>query len=55
MKSEISNVATSVEKTNVGVVREVGDGVAKVEGLSDVALNEMISFPGGVTGLSDEP
>ncbi|MEM9237222.1 MAG: F0F1 ATP synthase subunit alpha [Verrucomicrobiota bacterium] len=52
LEKEISNVATSVEKTNVGVVREVGDGVAKVEGLSDVALNEMISFPGGVTGLA---
>ncbi|MFC7337370.1 F0F1 ATP synthase subunit alpha [Haloferula chungangensis] len=52
LEKEISNVATSVEKTNVGIVREVGDGVAKVEGLSDVALNEMISFPEGVTGLA---
>src|SRR5690606_30514079 len=52
LEKEISNVTTSVEKTNVGVVREVGDGVAKVEGLSDVSLNEMISFPGGVTGLA---
>ncbi|MBB5352907.1 F-type H+-transporting ATPase subunit alpha [Haloferula luteola] len=34
------------------MVREVGDGVAKVEGLSDVSLNEMIAFPGGVTGLA---
>lgn len=52
LEKEISNVATSVEKTNVGIVREVGDGVAKVEGLSDVALNEMITFPEGVTGLA---
>ncbi|MBK1827910.1 F0F1 ATP synthase subunit alpha [Haloferula rosea] len=52
LEKEISNVSTSVEKTNVGVVREVGDGVAKVEGLSDVSLNEMIAFPGGVTGLA---
>ncbi len=52
LEREISAVTTSVDKTNVGVVREVGDGVAKVEGLSDVALNEMISFPGGVTGLA---
>ncbi len=52
LEKEIANVTTSVEKTNVGVVREVGDGVAKVEGLSDVSLNEMISFPGGVTGLA---
>jgi len=52
LEKEIASVATSVEKSNVGVVREVGDGVAKVEGLSDVMLNEMISFPGGVTGLA---
>jgi F-type H+-transporting ATPase subunit alpha len=52
LEQEISNLTTSVEQTNVGVVREVGDGVAKVEGLSEVSLNEMISFPGGVTGLA---
>jgi F-type H+-transporting ATPase subunit alpha len=34
------------------VVREIGDGVAKVEGLSDVMLNEMIEFPGGLYGLA---
>jgi F-type H+-transporting ATPase subunit alpha len=52
LEKEIANVTASVQKSNVGVVREVGDGVAKVEGLSDVALNEMIAFPGGVTGLA---
>jgi len=52
LEKEIANVATSVEKTNVGIVREIGDGVAKVEGLSDVQLNEMITFPGGVVGLA---
>jgi len=52
LEKEIANVTSSVDKTNVGVVREVGDGVAKVEGLSDVSLNEMISFPGGVTGIA---
>src|SRR5207249_2055482 len=29
-----------------------GDGVARIEGLSDVMLNEMIEFPGGVFGLA---
>ena len=52
LEKEIASVATSVNKTNVGVVRQVGDGVARVEGLSDVMLNEMISFPGGVTGIA---
>lgn len=52
LEKEIANIATSVEKSNVGIVREVGDGVARVEGLSEVMLNEMITFPRGVTGLA---
>ncbi|MGY8641842.1 MAG: F0F1 ATP synthase subunit alpha [Verrucomicrobiales bacterium] len=52
LESEIASLKTSVSKSNVGVVRETGDGVAKVEGLSDVMLNEMVEFPGGVYGLA---
>jgi len=52
LEQQIANVSSSVEKSNVGTVRELGDGVAKVEGLSDVQLNEMIEFPGGLTGLA---
>ncbi len=35
-----------------GTVREIGDGVAKIEGLSDAALNEMLDLPGGVTAIA---
>ena len=52
LESQISGLKTTTTKTNVGIVREVGDGVAKIEGLSDVMLNEMIEFPGGVFGLA---
>ncbi|MDF1862626.1 MAG: F0F1 ATP synthase subunit alpha [Verrucomicrobiales bacterium] len=52
LESEIASLKTSVSKSNVGIVREIGDGVAKVEGLSDVMLNEMIEFPGGLYGLA---
>src|SRR5437773_8602530 len=52
IEKEIAGLKTSVTKSNVGVIREVGDGVAKVEGLSDVMLNEMIEFPNGVYGLA---
>jgi len=44
--------SASTTKTNVGVVREVGDGVAKIEGLSGAMLNEMLEFPGGLYGLA---
>jgi F-type H+/Na+-transporting ATPase subunit alpha len=52
LEQQIAGITSSVEKTNVGTVRQVGDGVAKVEGLSDVMLNEMIEFGGGVTGMA---
>ncbi len=52
LETEIAGLKTAVSKSNVGVVREIGDGVAKVEGLSDVMLNEMIEFPGRVFGLA---
>ena len=52
LESQIAGLKTSASRTNVGVVREVGDGVAKVEGLSEVMLNEMIEFPHGVIGLA---
>jgi len=42
----------STTKTNVGTVREIGDGVAKIEGLSGAMLNEMLEFPGGLYGLA---
>ncbi|MEO7099828.1 MAG: F0F1 ATP synthase subunit alpha [Luteolibacter sp.] len=52
LEQQIAGITSSVAKTNVGTVRQVGDGVAKVEGLSDVMLNEMIEFGGGVTGMA---
>ena len=52
LQSQISQIKTSVTHQNVGIVREVGDGVAKIEGLADVMLNEMVEFPGGLYGLA---
>lgn len=52
IEAEINKVSSSVEKTSVGIIREIGDGVAKVEGLADVKLNEMIEFPGGTIGIA---
>ena len=42
----------AARQTNVGTVREIGDGIARVEGLSAVRLNEMVEFQGGVTGIA---
>ena len=42
IESQIAGVKTSVIKQNVGVVREIGDGVAKVEGLADAMLDNRV-------------
>ncbi len=52
IESKISGAKTSVAKQNVGTVREIGDGVAKIEGLTDAMLNEMLDFGNGVVGLA---
>jgi F-type H+-transporting ATPase subunit alpha len=53
LEEKIGAVKTeSARKTNVGVVREIGDGVARIEGLSSAMLNEMLEFPGGLCGLA---
>ncbi len=52
LESQISGLSTAPSRSNVGIVREAGDGVAKIEGLSDVMLNELIEFPGGLYGLA---
>src|SRR6201997_3343206 len=52
IETKIAALKTSTTKSNVGVIRETGDGVARIEGLSDVMLNEMIEFPNGVFGLA---
>jgi len=52
IETQIAGLKTSTTKSNVGIVRDTGDGVARIEGLSDVMLNEMIEFSSGVTGLA---
>jgi F-type H+-transporting ATPase subunit alpha len=38
IKAQIAGAKVTAAKQNVGVIREVGDGVAKIEGLSDAML-----------------
>jgi F-type H+-transporting ATPase subunit alpha len=52
IEAQIAGVKTATEKQNVGVVREIGDGVAKIEGLTDTMLNEMLDFGNGIIGLA---
>ena len=44
IEAQIAGAKATAVKQNIGVIREIGDGVAKVEGLGDVMLNEMLDF-----------
>src|SRR5499433_3087702 len=52
IEAQITDAKATAGKQNVGFIREVGDGVARVEGLSDAMLNEMLDLGHGVTGLA---
>src|SRR4030095_4891214 len=52
IEAQIAGAKAAAARQSVGVIREIGDGVAKVEGLDDVMLNEMLDFGRGITGLA---
>jgi F-type H+-transporting ATPase subunit alpha len=52
IEAQITGAKTATAKQNVGIVREIGDGVAKIEGLTDAMLNEMLDFGDGITGIA---
>ncbi len=52
IEKELKNLQVKGSKENVGTVVEIGDGIARIEGLSDVQSSELIAFPGGVYGLA---
>ncbi len=52
IEEQIAGAKTTARKENVGVIREIGDGVARIDGLSDAMLNEMIDLGHGITGLA---
>lgn len=51
-KKQVENLDSSVEIEEVGIVAEVGDGVAKVTGLRACQASEMLSFESGATGIA---
>lgn len=52
IQSEIEKYESAIDVREVGTVLEVGDGIARVYGLSNVMAGEMVEFPSGVRGLA---
>ncbi len=51
IKKELEKYETKLEMESVGTVLQVGDGIARIWGLEDVQMSELIQFPGDVIGL----
>ena len=52
LKKEVQSLKVASTEKNVGKIVEIGDGIIKAEGLSDVAFNELVSLPNGLDGLA---
>jgi F-type H+-transporting ATPase subunit alpha len=52
IRKNLADFEPSLEQTQVGRVLEVGDGIARVSGLPDAAVNELLQFESGTFGLA---
>ncbi|MBL6724937.1 MAG: F0F1 ATP synthase subunit alpha [Rubripirellula sp.] len=52
LQQEIEQFDSKIDVREVGTVLEVGDGIARVYGLSGVMAGEMVEFPNGAIGLA---
>ncbi|MEZ5357900.1 MAG: F0F1 ATP synthase subunit alpha [Candidatus Zixiibacteriota bacterium] len=51
IQKEIAKYETKLEMESVGTILQVGDGIARVWGLEDAMMSELVTFPGDVTGM----
>ena len=52
IRSEIENYKSSLDISNTGTVLEVGDGIARIYGLSDAMAGELLEFENGTIGMA---
>jgi len=51
LRQQLSSFEKEVDVYEVGTVLQVGDGVARIYGLSKVMASELLEFPNGVVGM----
>ena len=52
LREQLAGVKTAAELEEVGTVLQVGDGIARIYGLSNVQSGELIEFDNGVRGIA---
>lgn len=51
LRKQLLGFDSEVEIYDIGTVLQVGDGIARVYGLSEVMASELVEFPNGVMGM----
>jgi F-type H+-transporting ATPase subunit alpha len=52
LKQQVEQFGSHVTMVDVGNVTEIGDGIARISGLSAAKYNELLQFPGDVIGIA---
>ncbi len=51
LKAQLESYKREMQEVGVGTVLQVGDGIARIHGLQDAMMSELIEFPTGVQGV----
>lgn len=52
LEKELESYRSEVEEVGVGTILQIGDGIARIYGLQDAMVGELLEFPGGVQGMA---
>ena len=52
LERELESYKADIEEVGVGTILQVGDGIARIYGLQDCMVGELLEFPGGVQGMA---
>src|SRR5947199_21137 len=52
LRKRLEGFTPTLESNQVGTIVEVGDGIARVNGLPNTSVNELLEFEGGTLGLA---
>jgi F-type H+-transporting ATPase subunit alpha len=52
LKKQLENFENNADVYDVGTILQVGDGIARIHGLSSVMMGELLEFPNGVMGMA---
>src|SRR5687768_6831393 len=52
LRQQLSNISTEAELEEIGKVLQVGDGIARVYGLTSVKAGELVEFDNGIRAIA---